>query len=94
MTREEEMAAEKRYAVRTRFAFDGLFLVSAVNEARAREYVENHCGLVLGGNIHSTLSEEAVDWDFPVHPEKHVGKAESKSVSRNIGGKRKKPPRR
>ena len=92
------MATEKRYAVRTRFAFDGLFLVSAVNEARAREYVENHCGLVLDGNIHSTLSEEAVDWDFPVHPEKHVGKAESKSVgmgdSGNIGGKIKKSSRR
>jgi len=76
------MAAEKRYAVRTRFAFDGLFLVSAVNEARAREYVEKHCGLVLGGNIHSTLSEEAVDWDFPVHPEKSVGRATLKRKRR------------
>ena len=92
------MTTEKRYAVRTRFVFDGLFLVNAVNVVQAREYVENHCGLVLGGNIHSTLSEEAVDWDFPVHPEKHVGKAVSKSVdmgdSGNIGGKRKKPSRR
>jgi len=69
------MATERRYAGRTRFAFEGLFLVNAVNEARAREHVERHCGLVLGGNIHSTLSEETVDWDFPIHPRKFIGRA-------------------
>ena len=39
----------------------------------AKEYVDHHCGLVLGGDIHSTLDDEDVEWDFPCHPEKRIG---------------------
>jgi hypothetical protein len=34
--------------------------------------VEKHCGLVLGGSIHTTLDDDMVDWNFPVHPEKAI----------------------
>jgi hypothetical protein len=63
-----------RYAVNTRFVFGGTFYVEAESKAQAWEYVDKHCGLVLGGNIHSTLSEEDADWDFPVHPETVIGR--------------------
>jgi hypothetical protein len=62
----------KRYAVKTRFVFDGEFYVAAENKAKARERVEKDCGLVMGGSIHTTLPDDDVDWEFPVHPDKAV----------------------
>ncbi|AEF86961.1 conserved hypothetical protein [Treponema primitia ZAS-2] len=61
-----------KYAIKTRFIFEGTFFVGAENKSQAKEYVEKHCGLVLGGDIHSSLSCEDVDWDFLVHPEKVI----------------------
>ena len=63
----------KQYAIQTHFLFDGYFYVNAKNKVQAREYVEKHCGLVLNRGIHSTLSDEVIDWDFPVHPQKSIG---------------------
>jgi hypothetical protein len=63
-----------QYAVKTRFSFTGTFFISANSKEEAREYVESHCGLILGGNIHSSLPYDAVDWDFPVHPDKAIGR--------------------
>jgi len=67
------MATEQRYSVKTRFIFEGCFFIHASYKAQAREYAENHCGLVLGGSVHSTLPDDIVDWDFPVHPVKSTG---------------------
>ena len=64
----------KQFAVKTQFTFEGCFLIKAKNKIQAREYAENHCGLVLNRGIHSTLPDDIVDWDFPVHPEKLIGK--------------------
>jgi hypothetical protein len=66
---------KRRYAVKTRFVFSGVFFVNAESATDAKERVENHCGLVLGGGVHSTLPDEDVDWDFPVHPDKVIGRA-------------------
>jgi hypothetical protein len=63
-----------QYAVKTRLSFTGTFYISAGSREEAREFVESHCGLILGGNIHSSLPYEAVDWDFPVHPDKAIGR--------------------
>lgn len=63
------------YVVPVTFEFKGEFYITASSENEARELVEKHCGLVLGGNIHSSLNDEDVVWDFPLHPEKKVGKA-------------------
>jgi hypothetical protein len=63
-----------RFAVTTRFVFSGTFYAEAENKDQAREYVEKHCGLVLGGTIQTSLSGEVMDWDFPVHPEKIITK--------------------
>lgn len=61
------------FEVDTKFVFSGKFFIEAENRERAREYVDRHCGLVIGGNVHSTLSQEEVDWDFDVHPDKVIG---------------------
>jgi hypothetical protein len=62
----------RTYRVKTRFNFTGTFFIDAASKAKAREYVEQHCALVLGGGIHSTLPRNTVDWEFPAHPEKAV----------------------
>jgi hypothetical protein len=64
----------RQYAVKTRFTFTGTFFITARNKNEAKEFVEKHCGLTLGGTIHSTLPDGGVNWDFPVHPEKSVGR--------------------
>jgi hypothetical protein len=65
---------KRQFAVTTRFAFTGTFYINAASKAEAKEFVENHCGLVIGGTIHSTLPGDEVDWDFPVHPDKVIGR--------------------
>lgn len=62
----------KEYSVKTKFVFEGTFTVKAHDKVQAREYVEKHCGLVLGGDIHTTLPDEIIDWNFSVHPQKIV----------------------
>lgn len=62
----------KNFEIETQFVFTGFFKVKADTEEEAREHVENHCGLAIGSNIHSTLPFDIVDWDFPVHPDKNI----------------------
>ena len=64
----------RRYAVKTRFIFSGTFFITAQNKEQAKEYVEKHCGLVLNGPIHTTLPDDVAHWDFPVHPDKILGR--------------------
>lgn len=65
---------QKMYAVKTKFVFEGVFEVTAKNKEDAREKVIKDCGLVIGGDIHSTLCYDEVDWDFSVHPTKVIGR--------------------
>jgi len=67
------MAKRKFYDVPTQFLFTGIFKIKANSMEEAESYVENHCGLCIGGDIHSTLPDENVDWEFSVHPEKIIG---------------------
>lgn len=70
------MEDKKRfYTVPVRYVFTGEFKIKAESREQAEEYAEKHCGLVLGGDIHSSLPNEMVNWDFPAHPEKIVGEA-------------------
>ena len=62
----------KKYSIKTKFVFEGEFIVSAENKDQAKEYVSKHCGLCLGGNIHSSLPDEDIDWEFPVHATKII----------------------
>lgn len=62
----------KQYEVKTRFIFEGIFRVKAENSEEARKNVEQDCGLVMGGSIHTTLNDEDVDWDFNTHPDTKI----------------------
>jgi hypothetical protein len=72
----------REYAVETSFIFSGTFIIKAQDKEEAKEYVEKHCGLVIGGNIHTTLPDEDVDWDFPVHPDKEIGQIRVNKVEK------------
>lgn len=62
------MEKKKIYRVRTQYIFEGVFEVLADNKKDARQKVLQNCGLVMGGNIHSTLPDEEVSWAFSTHP--------------------------
>ena len=55
--------------VKVRYLFEGIYTVAADDRNEARTMVTRDCGLVLGGNIHTTLDDDEVDWNFDVHPD-------------------------
>ena len=63
---------KKVYRVRTQYIFDGVFDVVAENKEDARQKVLQDCGLFMGGSIHSTLSDDEINWAFDKHPNKHI----------------------
>ena len=62
----------KKIEVKVRYLFEGTYTVAADDRNEARTMVTRDCGLVLGGNIHSTLDDDEVDWDFDVHPDMQI----------------------
>ena len=40
----------------------------------ARQKVIQDCGMVMGGNVHSTLPDEEINWAFSTHPEVRTGR--------------------
>lgn len=60
------------FTVKVKFTFEGEFKINANDKEQAREYVEKHCGLILGGDIHSSLPDDDIDWEFSTHPEKQI----------------------
>lgn len=61
------------YRVRTQYVFEGVFEVVAESEEEARHKVILDCGLVMGGNVHSTLPDEEINWAFSTHSEVRTG---------------------
>lgn len=62
-----------KYDVKVRYAFEGTYTVAAEDRDEARDMVSEDCGLVLGGNIHTTRDdEEVLDWNFGIHPDMQV----------------------
>ena len=62
------------YRVRTQYIFEGVFEVVAESREEVRQKVILNCGLVMGGNIHSTLPDEEVNWAFSTHPDVRTGR--------------------
>ena len=62
----------KKIEVKVRFLFEGTYTVAADDRNEARTMVKRDCGLVLGGNIHTTLDDDEVDWEFDVHPDMQI----------------------
>ena len=65
---------KKVYRVRTQYIFEGVFEVVAESREDAQQKVIQNCGLVMGGNIHSTLPDEEVNWAFSTPPEVRTGR--------------------
>ena len=62
------------YRVRTQYIFEGVFEVVAESREDAWQKVIQDCGMVMGGNIHSTLPDEEINWAFSTHPEVRTGR--------------------
>ena len=65
---------KKVYRVRTQYVFEGVFDVVAESKEDARQKVIQNCGMVMGGNIHSTLPDNEINWAFSTHPEVRMGR--------------------
>lgn len=61
------------YRVRTQYIFDGVFDVVAESKEEVRQKVIQNCGMVMGGNVHSTLPDEEINWAFSTHSEVRTG---------------------
>lgn len=62
-----------KYDVRVRYAFEGTYKVVAEDRDEAERMVTEDCGLVLGGNIHTTRDDDEVtDWRFGSHPDMQI----------------------
>lgn len=69
------MDMKKRvYRVRTQYIFEGVFEVVAESREEARQKVIQDCGMVMGGNIHSTLPDEEINWEFDIHLNQRIDK--------------------
>ena len=62
----------KKIEVKVRYLFEGTYTVAADDRNEARTMVTRDCGLVLGGNIHTTLDDDDVDGEFDVHPDMQI----------------------
>ena len=62
------------YRVRTQYIFEGVFEVVAESREDARQKVIQDCGMVMGGNVHSILPDEEINWAFSTHPEVRTGR--------------------
>lgn len=62
----------KKIEVKVRYLFEGTYTVAADDRNEARIMVTRDCGLVLGGNIHTTLDDDDVDWKSDVHPDMQI----------------------
>ena len=65
---------KQRFLVYMQYVFDGVFDVVAESKEEARQKVLQDCGLVMGGNIHSTLPDEEINWSFSTHPDVRTGR--------------------
>ncbi|ETD28699.1 hypothetical protein [Prevotella nigrescens] len=65
---------KKTYSVLTRYIFEDTFKVEAENSEKAKEKILKHCGMVIGSNIQTTLSDNEIVRIFSNHPNKQVGR--------------------
>lgn len=61
----------KMYALNTQFVFSGIVRVRASSIIEARKLIQEQVGMSCG-NIHSTINDDDVDWDFDMTPDKII----------------------
>ena len=63
-----------KYDVKVRYIFEGTYTVVAEDREEAESMVAEDCGLVLGGNIHTTRDDDEVtDWKFGINSATYIG---------------------
>jgi hypothetical protein len=63
----------KTFEIPVSFVFDGVFKIKAETVEQAEGMVLRDCAMILKpGCIHSSLQDDEVDWEFPVHAEKTI----------------------
>ncbi|MCM0221183.1 hypothetical protein [Bacteroides fragilis] len=62
----------EKYKVKVMYIFEGTYTVAAEGREEAEAMVTEDCGLVLGGNIHTTRDDDEVDWNFSCHPDLQI----------------------
>lgn len=62
----------KLFKANVAFTFKGDVQVYAEDREQAFEYLQKHFGMVAGEGVHTSLDDETIDWDFPVHPDKKI----------------------
>lgn len=65
---------KKVYRVRTQYVFYGVFEVAAESREDARQKVIQDCGMVMVGNVHSSLLDEEINWAYSTHPDVRTGR--------------------
>lgn len=74
-----------KYDVRVRYAFEGTYKVVAEDRDEAESMVTEDCGLVLGGNIHTTRDDDEVtDWKFGSHPDMQILSVRERDKKGNV----------
>lgn len=58
----------KVYRVRTQYVFEGVLEVAATNREEAERKILEDCGMVMGRGVHSTLSDEQINWALKPTP--------------------------
>ena len=62
----------EEFEVPVEFTFKCKFKVKTNDLTEAMQNVTNHCGLVFGRGIHTTLPPEDIDWELDMTPEKKI----------------------
>jgi len=74
----------KKYKVKTKFVFEGEFIVKADSVKEAQEVVIQKAHLVMGGDVHTDDDDTIINWHFDTHPEKHVYRPKIKKKKKRI----------
>jgi len=61
-----------KFRVKVKYEFVVNYAIKANSQEEANRFALDHCGLVLGGDIHSSLPSEDVDWVANVHPDQSI----------------------
>ena len=68
---EDTEEEDKIFEIPVKFTFEGFFKIKASSKEEAEENAEKHCGMIRG-DVQSTLNDEDVDWNFPIHPDMEI----------------------
>ena len=61
-----------KYVIDVEFYSKGKITVEADSEQEARESIQKDVGLCMGGNIHTNMNDEDIDWNFDTHFDKRI----------------------